>query len=89
MDTSDAYRLLNIKQDPRNYTRAVQVLKYFNLKEIRLMTNNPRKIAGLRKEGISVTREPLEIVATEGSYSYLETKAKQMGHFFKLFGTDF
>lgn len=44
MDTSEAYRHLNIEQDPRNYSKVNEVLNHFKLKEIRLLTNNPRKL---------------------------------------------
>jgi GTP cyclohydrolase II len=80
LDTSDAYRELKLPQDPREYGRVAEVLKYFGVQAVRLLTNNPRKISGLEASGIDVAREPLEIEPTAGSRSYLLTKALKMGH---------
>lgn len=80
MDTSEAYRHLNIEQDPRNYSRVNEVLSHFELKEIRLLTNNPRKIDAIIGSGIKVARHPLEIESTTSSAPYLKTKALKMGH---------
>jgi GTP cyclohydrolase II len=80
LDTSDAYRHLGLEQDSRTYDRAVEVLRYFEVRRLRLLTNNPRKISGLAAGGLEVEREPLEIGSTEDSRPYLETKARKMGH---------
>jgi GTP cyclohydrolase II len=87
LDTSDAYHHLGLDQDPRTYDRVVEVLHYFDMNQIRLLTNNPRKIDGLIAGGIAVEREPLEIGSTENSRPYLETKARKMGHILSEFGT--
>lgn len=86
LDTSDAYKKLGIPQDPREYIRVSEVVKYFGLKQIQLLTNNPRKIAGLASTGIVVERVPLEIYSTEYSKPYLEAKANKMGHLLSEFG---
>ena len=66
-----------------------------NIKEIKLLTNNPRKVSKLENVGIRVTRIPLEIRSTFESEPYLKTKASKMGHvmgldelvqFYKSFG---
>ncbi|RKS14950.1 GTP cyclohydrolase II [Flavobacterium sp. 120] len=88
LDTSEAYHKLNIAQDPREYSRVVQILDDLNIKSVKLLTNNPRKIEGLISAGIKVTREPLEIKATETSKSYLETKTNKMGHLMNQFKKD-
>ncbi|WP_353222488.1 hypothetical protein [Salinisphaera sp. C84B14] len=80
LDTSDAYRKLGLPQDPRSYERVSEVIKFFGFLNIKLLTNNPRKIEGLRGAGIEVEREPLEIDSTDESRSYLHTKAHKMGH---------
>ena len=84
LDTSDAYRALGLEQDPRTYDRVGQVLNHFGITAVRLLTNNPRKISGLEKFGIAVTREPLEIPATSTSQPYLQTKKQKMGHLLSL-----
>lgn len=85
LDTSDAYKRLGLPQDPREYIRVSEVLKYFGLKEIQLLTNNPRKIEGLASTGITVERVSLEIESTESSRPYLEAKANKMGHLLSEF----
>lgn len=80
LDTSAAYSALGIQQDPRDYSRVAEVLKFFSVGSVRLLTNNPRKTGGLEMHGIRVVREPLEIPATDHSRSYLKTKAMKMGH---------
>jgi GTP cyclohydrolase II len=85
LDTSEAYARLGAPQDPREYSRAAAVLQYFGVANIRLLTNNPRKIAGLEENGITVRREALEIAATKESAPYLRTKALRMGHLLQQF----
>lgn len=84
LDTSDAYRMLGLEQDPRQYDRVAAVLSYFGIEQVRLLTNNPQKISGLESNGIAVTRQPLEIAATSHSRPYLETKQRKMGHLLEL-----
>lgn len=85
LDTSDAYRHLGLEQDPREYQRASEILSYLKILNVRLLTNNPRKIKGLKAAGIDVKREPLEIDSTVNSQPYLETKALKMGHLLSEF----
>jgi len=85
MDTADAYNELGLKPDPREYDRVIEVLKDLNIKSVKLLTNNPRKMDGLKQGGINVMRESLEIQATEFSRDYLKTKTKKMGHMMKQF----
>lgn len=85
LDTSEAYKQLNIEQDPRDYSRVNEVLNYFTLKEINLLTNNPRKLDSISSSGIHVTRLPLEIESTTSSEPYLKTKALKMGHMLSEF----
>lgn len=85
LDTSDAYKELDIPQDPREYSRVVEILKDLQISSIKLLTNNPRKVDGVASAGIKVVREPLEILATEYSEHYLRTKALKMGHLMKQF----
>lgn len=89
LDTSEAYRALGVPQDPRDYSRAAFALRHAGYNSVRLLTNNPRKVAGLVAHGIDASREPLEIPATEKSAPYLRTKAKKMGHLLAQFSEDF
>lgn len=85
LDTSEAYARLGVAQDPREYSRAAHVLSHLNIDHVRLLTNNPRKIAGLAAHGIKVDHISLEIPATTESAPYLETKATKMGHMLSQF----
>jgi len=85
LDTSDAYTYLGLEQDPREYDRVYEILKYFKISQIQLLTNNPRKVSKIQKLGIEVQRTPLEIESTCNSKPYLETKALKMGHMLSEF----
>jgi len=85
LDTSDAYKFLGLEQDPREYERVHEILSYFKIKKIRLLTNNPRKVSKIENIGIAVIRTPLEIESTCESKPYLKTKALKMGHMLSEF----
>lgn len=81
LDTVDANHQLGLPTDSRNYAIAYQMLKYFGIDAVRLLTNNPSKIAAVEHYGIKVTeRMPLEIEPTKESHRYLKTKKEKMGH---------
>jgi 3,4-dihydroxy 2-butanone 4-phosphate synthase/GTP cyclohydrolase II len=66
----------------RDYTMAAQIINYFQMNEIKLLTNNPLKIEGLEKLGIKkIERVSIEIEATAKNGPYLFTKKNKMGHF--------
>jgi 3,4-dihydroxy 2-butanone 4-phosphate synthase / GTP cyclohydrolase II len=80
-DTVEANRLLGHPPDARDYETASLILRDLGIRSVRLMTNNPRKIAGLRKFGIEVVgRIPVVIKANPHSQQYLATKFTRMGH---------
>lgn len=83
LNTAEAYDQLELNRDPRRYSHLETVVKYFNLTEINLLTNNPRKIQALEELGVKVNRVPLEIEPTQYSKPYLLTKKKELGHMFK------
>ncbi|WP_203837451.1 hypothetical protein [Winogradskya humida] len=80
LDTFDAYHRLQVDPDPRDYTRVVSVLKWFEPKRLALLTNNPRKLAGIAELGVPVEHRSLQIEPTDGSRSYLNTKRLKFGH---------
>lgn len=80
LDTHDAYTELGVETDPRRYDRVAIVLRQLGLTNVILLTNNPRKIDGLRENGITVHDERLLIPPTAASEPYLRTKASKMGH---------
>ena len=81
LDTVDANLHLGFAADQRDYTMAAQILRYFNVGAVKLLTNNPQKIDGLKNLGLgNVVRESLEIDAQKNNSQYLFTKKTKLGH---------
>jgi 3,4-dihydroxy 2-butanone 4-phosphate synthase/GTP cyclohydrolase II len=81
LDTVEANEKLGFKPDLRDYGIGAQILLDLNLRKIRLLTNNPRKIVAVDGYGIEVTgREDLKVQPGEHNEQYLETKRTKMGH---------
>ena len=84
MDTAEANLHLGFPVDSRDYTMAAQILRYFGITDINLLTNNPAKIEGLSKLGFNkIERAPLEINANQKNAQYLMTKKTKLGHLLK------
>lgn len=81
LDTVEANERLGFPADLRNYGVGAQILNDLGIEKIRLITNNPRKIAGLKGYGLEVVdRVPLLIESTTYNSTYLATKAQKLGH---------
>lgn len=83
LDTVEANNQLGLPVDMRDYAISAQMLRYLGVTKLRLLTNNPRKIEGLKKYGIEITeRQSIEVLPTEHSAVYLRTKQDKLGHLF-------
>ena len=81
LDTVEANERLGFPADLRDYGMGAQILNDLGVKKICLITNNPRKIAGLKGYGLEIVdRVPLLIEANDYNSAYLATKAKKLGH---------
>lgn len=81
LDTIDADRYLGFMADERDYTPALAMLKSLGIKQVRLLTNNPRKIAAIEAGGIEVV-ERLALYGPVNPHNarYIETKQQRAGH---------
>ena len=85
-DTVEANQQLGFEADLRNYELPAEVLRYFGLTEVRLLSNNPEKINALEMAGVRVTeRIPCVVEHVESRIEYLRTKKEKMGHLLEGF----
>jgi 3,4-dihydroxy 2-butanone 4-phosphate synthase/GTP cyclohydrolase II len=84
-DTVEANELLGFPADLRDYGIGAQVLVDLGLRNIRLMTNNPKKLVGLHGYGIAIMEQvPLVVPPTEQNECYLRAKRDKLGHYLPL-----
>jgi 3,4-dihydroxy 2-butanone 4-phosphate synthase/GTP cyclohydrolase II len=82
-DTVEANEALGFKADLRDYGLGAQILVDLGVREMRLMTNNPKKVVGLESYGLKIVeRVPIEAGANEVNARYLQTKKEKLGHIF-------
>jgi GTP cyclohydrolase II len=83
LDTIEANLRLGHAVDLRNYALSVEVLRFLNIRSLRLMTNNPDKIHAVRSAGIEIARRvSADVPANPHSAGYLATKRNMLGHLF-------
>ena len=83
-DTVEANERLGFQADTRDYRVGVRILRDLGVRSTRLLSNNPKKLAGVTGDGLSVSeRLPIEISASVESQRYLKTKKDKLGHLFQ------
>ena len=81
LDTVEANEKLGFEADLRDYALPAAILLYFNVREIRLLSNNPDKFEALEKAGITVVeRAPIIVPPLDTTAEYLRTKREKLGH---------
>ncbi|TDE75302.1 MULTISPECIES: GTP cyclohydrolase II [Streptococcus] len=81
MDTYDANLELGFAPDERDYQIAADILSFLNIKQIKLLTNNPDKLEQLEKSGVEIVeRLPLQMPAHQENRAYLQTKQEKFHH---------
>jgi 3,4-dihydroxy 2-butanone 4-phosphate synthase / GTP cyclohydrolase II len=81
LDTVEANRRLGFAPDLRQYGIGAQILFDLGVREIRLLTNNPKKVIGLEGYGLKIVeRVPIQVPAGENNRRYLQTKREKLGH---------
>jgi 3,4-dihydroxy 2-butanone 4-phosphate synthase/GTP cyclohydrolase II len=85
LDTVEANHRLGFDADLRDYGVGAQILADLGVREIRILTNNPGKRAGISGYGVEIVESvPLEVEPNENNAAYLRTKREKMGHVLKL-----
>lgn len=85
LDTVEANHHLGFGADLRDYGLAAQILRFLGVCKVCLLTNNPNKVAGLKRYGIEVSeRVALEMIPTRHNIRYLKAKREKLGHLLNL-----
>ena len=80
-DTVEANHQLGFHEDERNYEIVSAMANHLKIKSIDLMTNNPKKIDAIEKSGLKINKRiPIKSESNDHNKSYLNTKAKKLGH---------
>ena len=85
-DTVEANERLGFESDLRNYELPGEILRYFDLTAVRLLSNNPEKVAAVERAGVTVVeRVPCQPTMVDTAEVYLRTKKEKMGHLLEGF----
>ena len=80
LDTVEANLALGFPDDLRDYHAAVEILRFFGIQRVSLMTNNPKKIAALKESGMDVERISHQFKMNPENLNYMKVKATKSGH---------
>jgi 3,4-dihydroxy 2-butanone 4-phosphate synthase/GTP cyclohydrolase II len=81
LDTVEANEKLGLPADMRDYSVGAQILASLGVRKIHLLTNNPKKISGIARYGLSILRRiPLETAPLRTNRAYLKVKKDKLGH---------
>ena len=81
LDTVEANERLGFDADLRDYALPAAILRYFDVTEVRLLSNNPEKVAALENAGVKVVeRAPIVVPPLDTTVEYLRTKREKLGH---------
>jgi 3,4-dihydroxy 2-butanone 4-phosphate synthase/GTP cyclohydrolase II len=81
LDTVEANEMLGFAADGRDYGVGVQILRNLGVRSMRLLSNNPRKLAGVTGDGLIVSELlPIEMPVSDSTRRYLTTKKEKLGH---------
>ena len=84
-DTVEANERLGFEADLRNYRLPAEILLYFGIRQVRLLSNNPKKIQALERAGVQVVeRIPCEVPPLGSAENYMRTKKEKLGHLLDL-----
>lgn len=85
LDTVEANQQLGFSADQRDYTVAAHMLRYLNIRQVQLLTNNPKKLAALTDSGITIVQhQALEMPTCVHRHNYLKAKRDKLGHLLNL-----
>ncbi len=84
LETKEVYEKLNRKPDEREYDGVIDILKYYKITSVRILTNNPQRLNVLEQSGIQYEREPLEIVLNNNNTTLLMDEKKDLGYLFSF-----
>ena len=79
-DTVEANLSLGFEADLRDYRLAAAVVRHFGLRRVRLLSNNPEKVAALEAASVEVERVPAEALVGDSAVEYLKVKKEKLGH---------
>jgi GTP cyclohydrolase II len=83
LDTVEANERLGFKADHREFALPAEILKSLGVDSVRLLSNNPDKVAALERAGVKVSeRVPCEVAPSTHTEDYLRTKKEKLGHLF-------